>query len=45
MTLDFPHTCENTSTITSNNFVYVPKINSVRVTKDYLRDLIPEIEF
>ena len=45
MTLDFPHTNENTSTITSNNFVYVPKINSVRVTKDYLRDLIPEIEF
>lgn len=45
MILDFPRTNENTSTITSNNFVYVPKINSVRITKDYLRDLIPEIEF
>ena len=45
MTLDFNRVFENVTSVGPNSFVYAPKINSERVTKQYLEKLIPGLEW
>lgn len=44
VTLDFTRVYENVTSINANSFVYAPKINSERITKKYLQELIPGVE-
>lgn len=44
VTVDFARVYENVPSVKSSNFIYAPKINFDRITKQYLQQLIPGVE-